>query len=169
MSARQRLKRCEGGRELTMHPRATLAQYVDAKVFDETAKRVGNWQHLGPDDELGTVSFVSEDDLRNAAALVSRGTAFRAPCGSTRTACHRMLATGTYSVSFIPGAGYAGDMVSTPPWYGTQWDGLAHGFYDNKKWNAYEDAASVDSMGGCQEWHRARAADQIPRGKETTT
>jgi kynurenine formamidase len=164
-----------------MHPRAPLAPYVDSQVLDATAKRVSNWQRWGPDDELGTLNFVSEDDVRNAAALVRRGRRFSLALpfdqngpqnsggwGTRFNPIHTMLATGSDSANgrqqgFIAGAGYADDMVSMPLQCGTQWDGLAHVFYDNKMWNGY-DATLVDSMGAAKNGIEQTRSSMVGRG-----
>jgi len=127
----------------------------------EVAERCSNWGRWGPDDEIGTLNFVTPADIVNAAALVRRGKVFslglnfdrngpqKGLWGNRYNPIHVMLATGTDAVAGNQDAGglrYADDAVSMPLQCGTQWDALGHIFYDDKMWNGY-DARLVDSTG----------------------
>lgn len=164
MAVRERMKKVEDRPPLNMHPRIPLDPYVTAEILDRTAKKVSNWQRWGPDDQIGTLNHVSPDDVVKAAALVRKGKRFSLALpfdqngpqnpngwGTRFNPIHTMLATGTDAASgkqsgYANGGGYADDMVSMPLQCGTQWDGLAHVFYDHKMYNGY-DARLVDSMG----------------------
>jgi len=76
MAARQKMQAAPGHAALTMHPRTPLDCWVDAQVLEETARAVCNWGRWGPDDELGTLNFVSAQDVVQAAALVRCGKRF---------------------------------------------------------------------------------------------
>jgi kynurenine formamidase len=126
-----------------------------------TAERCKNWGRWGPDDEAGTLNFVTADDIVAAARLIRRGRVFslalnfdrhgpqRGLWGNRFNPIHTMLATGTDAVSGNQDAGglrYADDMVSLPLQCGTQWDALGHIFFDDRMWNGYS-ATLVDSTG----------------------
>src|ERR1043165_6502668 len=51
----------------------TIASHVSAGEFDELFKSVCNWNRWGPDDERGTLNYITPDEIRKAAALVSSG------------------------------------------------------------------------------------------------
>lgn len=128
--------------------------------LDQMAAKVSNWGRWGPDDELGTLNFVSPADIQAAAGLIRKGKTislgldfnFHGPqsgWGGRFNPIHTMLATGTDAVAGTQdhmGLRYADDMVSMPLQCGTQWDALGHIFYDDKMWNGY-DATLVDSTG----------------------
>src|SRR3990172_8477634 len=143
-----------------------MTRRYDAKRFDmkhlrATAERCKNWGRWGPNDEAGTLNFISPQDVVNAGRLIRRGKVFslglnfdrngpqRGLWGNRFNPIHTMLATGTDAVSGNQDAGklrYADDMVSLPMQCGTQWDALGHIFYGDRMWNGY-DARLVDSNG----------------------
>ena len=142
-------------------PRRYDAKRFDMKHLRATAERCKNWGRWGPNDEAGTLNFVSPQDIVGAGRLVRRGKAFslglnfdrsgpqRGLWGNRFNPIHTMLATGTDAVAGNQDAGklrYADDMVSLPLQCGTQWDALGHIFYDDRMWNGY-DARLVDSNG----------------------
>ena len=142
-------------------PRRHDAKRFDLKHLRATAERCKNWGRWGPDDEAGTLNFISAQDVVNAGRLIRRGKVFslglnfdrsgpqRGLWGNRFNPIHTMLATGTDAVSGNQDKGglrYADDMVSLPLQCGTQWDALGHIFYDDRMWNGY-DARLVDSNG----------------------
>ncbi len=127
----------------------------------ETAETCKNWGRWGPDDQAGTLNFVTPENIVEAAKLIRKGKSFSLALnfdrfgpqaglwGNRFNPIHTMLATGTDAVAGNQDAGglrYADDMVSLPLQCGTQWDGLGHIFYGDKMWNGY-DARLVDSDG----------------------
>jgi kynurenine formamidase len=141
-------------------PAPELNYYVSREVLDEMARKVSNWGRWGPDDEIGTLNFVGDEEVRAAAGLVRKGRTislgmdfnFAGPqkgWGSRFNPIHTMLQTGTDAVAGNQdwnGIRYADDMVTMPLQCGTQWDALGHVFYGEKMWNGY-DARLVDSTG----------------------
>jgi len=143
-----------------------MPRRYDEKRFDlqhlrNTAERCKNWGRWGPNDEAGTLNYVSPADVVAAARLIRRGKVFslglnfdrngpqKGLWGNRFNPIHTMLATGTDAVSGVQDKGglrYADDMVSLPLQCGTQWDALGHIFYDDRMWNGY-DARLVDSNG----------------------
>jgi len=131
------------------------------KHLRATAERCKNWGRWGPDDEAGTLNFITAQEIVGAGRLIRSGKAFslglnfdrngpqRGLWGNRFNPIHTMLATGTDAVSGnqdASGLRYADDMVSLPLQCGTQWDALGHIFYDDKMWNGY-DARLVDCNG----------------------
>ena len=53
--------------ELTLPARVTLRE------FDEIFEKVKNWGRWGPDDQLGTLNYMTPDSVQAAAALVRSG------------------------------------------------------------------------------------------------
>jgi kynurenine formamidase len=123
------------------------------------AAKVNNWGRWGADDELGTLNFITADTRRRAAALVRKGVTFslqipmdsKGPmAGPIRVnPVHTMMATGadpTQAVPMAAGARYTDDVMFLFLQSGTEWDSLAHIFYEGKLYNGF-DASSVDSRG----------------------
>src|ERR1700747_415536 len=46
---------------------------VSLREFDEIFEAVKNWGRWGPDDELGTLNYVTQAKVREAAVLVRSG------------------------------------------------------------------------------------------------
>ena len=142
-------------------PRRYDESKLNMDILRETAEKCKNWGRWGPDDEIGTLNFISPEDIVKAAQLIRRGKVFslgldfdnKGPqsglWGNRFNPIHTMTATGTDAVAGNQDEGklrYADDMISLPLQCGTQWDALGHIFYDDKMWNGY-DARLVDSNG----------------------
>ncbi len=147
-------------------------------LVHETAKRCSNWGKWGPDDEIGTLNYITPEDIKAAAGLVRKGSVFslaldfdrngpqKGLWGNRYNPIHTMLATGTDAVAGNQDAGglrYADDSVSMPLQCGTQWDGLGHIFYGDKMWNGY-DARLVDSDGAHKNGIEKVKAKMVGRG-----
>ncbi|MBW8267976.1 cyclase family protein [Caldovatus aquaticus] len=136
---------------------------VSKRAIYEAAEKLSNWGRWGPDDQLGTLNFVTPEDIVAAARLIRRGKVFamgmpldsngpqRGLFGGRWNPIHTMLATGTDAV-----AGrfdnttkllYADDAINMPIQSATHWDSLGHIFLDDKAYGG-RDARRVDG-GGC--------------------
>lgn len=142
-------------------PRRYNEQKFNIDTLRAVAKECSNWGKWGEDDEIGTLNYISPNDIVAAAQLIRKGKVFslalnfdqngpqRGLWGKRFNPIHTMLATGTDAVSGVQDEGgirFADDMVSLPLQCGTQWDGLGHIFFGDKMWNGY-DARLVDSTG----------------------
>lgn len=106
--------------------------------FDDLAQRLSNWGRWGPDDEAGTLHFITEQTRREVAALVRDGTAVScahdlavAPAiDNTRPVRHLVYWADGES-------GAAGDFLALDPhgWTVTHLDALSHIFYRGKLYN----------------------------------
>jgi len=105
-----------------------MPRRYDEKRFDlghlrATAERCKNWGRWGPDDEAGTLNFISPADVVAAGRLIRRGTLFslglnfdkngpqKGLWGNRFNPIHTMLATGTDA---IPGAARCARMKPPP-------------------------------------------------------
>lgn len=120
----------------------------------ETGRRLSNWGRWGRDDQRGTMNFLTPDAVRHAASLVKTGRTIR--LGLNYEANGPQL-TPNHSGRFNPihvmtrhagdaeccaepaplEWGYADDIITMPLQCSTQWDGIAHIFYDRKIYNGY--------------------------------
>lgn len=140
---------------------AEVQQQVDS--LHELALQVRNWGKWGPDDELGTLNYITPDAVARAAQLVTSGKVFalgiplqrNGPQSGTRprfNPIHTMFRDGGDQPSdVVEGEGYGGsdDWIVMPLQCITQWDSLAHVFYQGKMYNGY-DAALVTSSGAAK-------------------
>ena len=121
------------------------------------AKNVSNWGRWGPDDERGTVNFITPDVVRRAAAAVKRGQVFSLGLhfdasgpqigqGGRVNPLHFMSALhGGYGTD-PEGFRYNDDVVVMPLQCATQWDSLAHVYYGGQLYNGFP-ASTTTSAG----------------------
>ena len=119
------------------------------------ARQVRNWGKWGPDDELGTLNYVTPETLAAACRLATRGKVFAlgiplqrsGPQSGTRqrfNPIHAMFRDGgdqprtPAEVAAMQGYGGSDDWIVMPLQCATQWDSLAHIFYEGKMWNGYD-------------------------------
>ena len=116
------------------------------KDFREIGKRLSNWGRWGTDDERGTVNMITAERIVAAATCVRRGAIFDLgipfdssgpqPGGARINPVRLMSETGAQQD--FPGAfHYADDYVFMPLQSASQWDGLAHVYYDEKLYNGF--------------------------------
>jgi kynurenine formamidase len=123
---------------------------MDITTVRELAQKYRNWGKWGADDELGTLNYITPEKIVAAAQLVRRGTVFslaipfdgngpQSGFGGRTNPLHFMLQDGGDIASgaqdFIPGLRYCDDAVSMPLQCATQWDALAHIYFDGKMYN----------------------------------
>lgn len=130
------------------------------------AQQVRNWGKWGPDDELGTLNYVTPDTIAAAARLATSGKVFalgiplqrEGPQSGTRqrfNPIHAMFRDGgdaprtPAEIATAQGYGGSDDWIVMPLQCATQWDSLAHIFYEGKMWNGY-DCALVTSTGAAK-------------------
>ena len=114
--------------------------------FRTIGKRLSNWGRWGAEDERGTTNLITPEKLVAAAQLVRRGNVFDLgipfgsdgpqPGGGRINPVHLVSETGTDQN--FPGAfHYADDYIFMPLQAASQWDGLAHVFYDDQIYNGF--------------------------------
>jgi len=135
----------------------------------EIARRVSNWGRWGADDERGTVNFITPDVVCRAAACVRRGTVFSLGLpfgadgpqigqGGRTNPVHTMTAIDGRLGADPDGPRYADDAVSMPLQCATQWDSLAHVYYDGRLYNGVP-ASTLGAAGATR-----NAIDKLARG-----
>lgn len=151
-----------------------MTEVLDARTVRDWGTRYSNWGRWGPDDELGTLNFITPDRVLAAASLPRRGLVLscalpfdasgpQSGTGGRHNPIHYMLADGGDILAGaqdpIPGGfNYADDAVIMPLQCGTQWDALAHVSYDGKLYND-RDVSLVTSQGA-----RANSIDRLRDG-----
>lgn len=145
----------------------TATGFGGEEIVRDYIAKYSNWGRWGEDDELGALNFAGPEQITAAAGLVRQGkvismtlpydllgpqtSAFRA------NPLNLMTATGTDYLSGLQDPlpadwgpaytfGFADDVVIMPNQSGTQWDGLAHIFFEGKMFNGY-DAGLVSAKG----------------------
>ena len=149
-----------------------------ADVVREMGAKCRNWGKWGPDDELGTLNYITPEKIAASARLVRRGVTFSLAIPFDNTGpqinqprrfnpIHRMILTGpdftTGAFKRPGGVGFADDMVIMALQCGTQWDALSHCFLDGKLYNGY-DANLVSSEGAKKNGMEKMARHIVTRG-----
>jgi len=127
--------------------------------FRSIGARLSNWGRWGADDERGTLNLLTPERIAAAAALVRSGKVFdlgipfdwdgpqdgRVRPNPVRT----MKETGT--TQHYPGAfRYADDYVFMALQAASQWDAVAHVFYDEQLYNGFPSSSvSVNGAARC--------------------
>ena len=144
----------------------STTRFANATDFDQLCQQLSNWGRWGPDDELGTLNFITEQKIAAAATLVRRGSVFslavpydeKGPqTGAIRiNPIHTMLksgadvAAGTYVRDFLGGNDRdlkaTDDMIVMPLQCGTHWDALGHIVHRDRIYNGYP-ASAISSRG----------------------
>ena len=150
-----------------------MSEPLNSDTVRRWGERYSNWGRWGPQDERGTLNFITPDRVLAACALPRSGLVVSCALpfdqngpqqgpGPRHNPIHTMLADGGDALSGsqqLPGGfNYADDAVSMPLQCGTQWDALAHVFYDGKMYNG-RDVSLVTSRGA-----RATSIDRIADG-----
>jgi kynurenine formamidase len=115
-----------------------------AADFRALGRELSNWGRWGPDDEIGTLNLITPAHVAAAATLARTGRVFdlgytlgadgpQIGLGGRTNPVHLMSATG--EPRFPDGGGFTDDVVFMPLQCATQWDGLAHVFYDDTCYN----------------------------------
>jgi hypothetical protein len=139
---------------------------MSEEALREIALQVRNWGRWGPDDEIGTLNYITPERIAAACRLATTGKVFalgipldrNGPQSGTRqrfTPIHTMFRDGgdapktPEEVKAAEGYGGSDDWIVMPLQCVTQWDSLAHIFYEGKMYNGY-DATLVTSSGAAK-------------------
>jgi kynurenine formamidase len=116
---------------------------VDFRSIGESLRNWGRW---GDDDERGTVNLITPDKIVAAGGLIKTGKVFDLGipfgAGGPQPGGGRinpvLLVSENGTDQNFPGAfHYADDYIFMPLQAASQWDGLAHVFYDEKLYNGF--------------------------------
>jgi kynurenine formamidase len=163
-----------------MGPDARPDTPPDIGTVRELAARLSNWGRWGPDDQLGTLNHVGPAQVAAASGLIRGGRVIslsipldadgpQIPGSGRFNPIHLMTVTGRDHMS---GGGTpeerdrrkgylqsADDVLILPLQSATQWDGLAHVFFEQRMYNGF--SASYVTSSGAQRNSSAHAADRI--------
>ena len=146
-------------------------------AFEELLRTLTTWGRWGPDDEKGTLNYITAATRRRAAGLVQKGKSFSLAIpirhgsgwqrgGGRINPLHLMTATGcdpTTRVDLGMNTRYVDDVLVMMVQGGTQWDALCHVYYDDHLYNGFA-AAQVDSRGAHRGGIDKVHADFVSRG-----
>ena len=126
----------------------------------ELAPKVSNWGRWGPADERGTLNFITPEAVRRAAGCVKRGAIFSLGLalgadgpqigqGGRVNPIHLMSAIDGRLGTDAEDPRYADDFVTMPLQCATQWDSLAHVYYDGQLYNGFP-ATTLSTAGAAR-------------------
>jgi kynurenine formamidase len=121
-----------------------------------------NWGKWGPDDEVGSLNYLTAEEVLRGAQHIKSGETFTLqiqmghpdgdPLWPGREGMKRwnVLDEGTWdgddAPAFPGGLHYADDIVTAQTQGSTQYDALGHVWYDGKLWNGFDARTTVDGM-----------------------
>jgi kynurenine formamidase len=116
--------------------------------FKELGAQLSNWHRWGPDDQIGTLNFITPQRLAAAARAVTDGKVFDlgAPFDTTGLGfprpnpVHTMTAIGALGIGeFVMGEGaaFSDDYIAMHLQCATHWDALSHYLYDGQMYNGF--------------------------------
>jgi kynurenine formamidase len=151
-----------------------MREELNAQTIREWGERYSNWGRWGPDDQRGTLNFITRERVVAACGLAQTGRVISCALpfdengpqtgrSGRHNPIHTMLADGGDALAghqdHLPGGfNFADDSVTMPLQCGTHWDALSHVFYDGKMYND-RDVRLVTSQGA-----RANSIDRIKDG-----
>jgi kynurenine formamidase len=127
-----------------------MTDTMNIETVRELALRFRNWGRWGDDDELGTLNFIDAAKVAAAAQLVRQGRVLslaipfdangpQTGFGGRINPLHFMLQDGGDVASgaqdFVPGLRWCDDVITMPLQCATQWDALAHIYFDDRMYN----------------------------------
>lgn len=152
---------------------------VTAEQYRELQLRCRNWGRWGPDDEIGTANLIGPETVVHAASLVRSGKVYSLALpldrngpqtGKGLTARsniqHFMARDGgdiAAAAGHEPRFDGTDDVVQLYLQAGTQWDALAHAFYDNQMYNG-RPTTDVTSSGAARNAVTGLADRAVGRG-----
>lgn len=157
----------------------------------EVAERVRNWGKWGPEDQLGTLNYISPELLARAAGTVRQGKRIslgnnidaygpQTASGLRRNPIHLMTLTGgddelarnlggwggpveAVTTQMISGPmRYNDDFIIMPTQSVTQWDALSHVYYESTMYNDFP-ASAVTGLGATR-----NSIDQVANNAHVT-
>lgn len=124
---------------------------ITAEQYRELQLRYRNWGRWGPDDEIGTANLIGPETVSRAVGLVRHGTVYPLALPLDRhgpqtgkgltgrsNIQHYMARDGgdiAAAAGDEPRFDGTDDLVQLYLQAGTQWDALAHAFYDSRMYN----------------------------------
>lgn len=154
--------KARAGKTASLAPRIVPTNEYTIRDIRALCKRYNNWGRWGGGDKLGTMNFVTPQEILRALQMPRRGKVIscalpfdeRGPQtgGGGRINPLRLmiLEHGSYTsgaVKLPGGFRYADDVVTMPLQGGTQWDALGHVWWDDEKLYNGVPASTVNSTG----------------------
>jgi len=150
-----------------------------ASEWRDVAKKISNWGKWGPNDQLGTLNYITPAKIAGATASAKQGKIFplsipvdaygpQGAHGFRRNPIHIMSLDGgdDQAAQHLQGFGggteamiqewwkgpmrFTDDYIIMPLQSGTQWDALSHVYYDGQLYNGYP-SASITSFGAAKD------------------
>lgn len=129
-----------------------MTRIVTIDDLERCFEELSNWGRWGPNDEIGTLNFVTCAEVTQAAQLVRKGKRIslclpfdqNGPQSGSYgrfNPIHFMKRDGADGFAGLrdkAGIRGADDWIVMPLQCGTQWDGLAHIFFRNQMYNGYD-------------------------------
>ena len=150
-----------------------------AANWREVAQKIRNWGKWGPDDQLGTLNYITAEKIARATAMVKKGRVIplgipvdaygpQGAHGFRRNPIHIMSVDGGDAEAARHLAGWGGgteaqiaelwqgplrfndDYITMPLQSATQWDALSLIYYEGQMYNGFPASAVTSYIGGAR-------------------
>ena len=151
-----------------VHRAGLLALLISACVVAAAPAEETNWGKWGPNDQIGTLNYITPETMKYAASLVKQGKVFSLALKTTQYQPGRSHRFARYMSGSAYGAGdkarFLDDHLSLPCHAATHWDGLGHVFGDGKIYNGYDAETYVTADGALKNGIHHAANKVVARG-----
>lgn len=141
----------------------TEAAQTPPEMTDLLANAPSNWGKWGPDDEVGSLNYLTAEEVLRGVQHVKQGSVFtlqrligdpkgdpvwpgRTPAERTQILDESSWDEGGTGAAFPGGLHYADDKINAFLQGSTQYDALGHVWFDGKIWNGYDARTTVGGL-----------------------
>jgi hypothetical protein len=128
---------------------------------EERADKINNWGKWGPDDEVGSLNYLTPDKIVAASKLIKTGKVFTLQCpltqdwneplwpGRSPSIRYNVKDASGYLVGRKPAPGgykSADDWIALFTHGTTHMDSLVHTWHGNQVWNGYDEKVTIGAV-----------------------
>lgn len=130
-------------------------------IDDERADKINNWGKWGPDDEVGSLNYLTPEKIVAASKLIKTGKVFTLQCpltqdwneplwpGRSPSIRYNVKDASGYLVGRKPAVGgykSADDWIALFTHGTTHMDSLVHTWHGNQVWNGYDEKVTIGAV-----------------------
>jgi kynurenine formamidase len=122
-----------------------ISAFLCVAAADAASPFGTNWGKWGPDDELGTLNYITPEKVQEAGKSIKKGKVFNLALDLTPTSpgwtgrsYEHFMSHITPAFSAEGGIGFTDDVIFMHSQFSTQWDGLPHCVWSGKMYNDFD-------------------------------
>jgi hypothetical protein len=122
-----------------------ISAFLCVAAADAASPFGTNWGKWGPDDELGTLNYITPEKVQEAGKSIKKGKVFNLALDLTPTSpgwtgrsYEHFMSHITPAFSAEGGIGFTDDVIFMHSQFSTQWDGFPHCVWSGKMYNDFD-------------------------------